>query len=372
MKLAALILYCLIVIFSPALYADELTPQQKLEAIQKQLIESKRKLHQTKAEQQDVLGKLAVIRKEIRKTQQTLNRAQKKIVVNETQTIVLGSEITARSKVLKAKETKLKRRLQEIYKSSGMSYLELIVTSRSMSDFFNRLYFFSKIIASDARLVIGVREDVQIVEQKKKILEDKTTEIKQLARVVEVQKQEYTIKAEEKKKLFSSLEDRKAQYEAQIAELEKSSADLERLIVKSVASRKGEGVQGSGQFAWPMRGRITSVFGYRRSPFWGGRNMHTGIDIATSYGTPIKAADAGEVIFAGWWDGYGKAVVIDHGKGFSTVYGHMSKIYATVGLAVEKGQTIGLEGSTGYSTGPHLHFEIRKNGKPVNPSPYLR
>ena len=100
--------------------------------------------------------------------------------------------------------------------------------------------------------------------------------------------------------------------------------------------------------------------------------MHTGLDIANKHGTPIRAADAGEVIFSGWWDGYGKAIVIDHGRRTTTVYGHMSRIYKKVGAIVAKGQTIGLVGSTGYSTGPHLHFEVRKNGKPVNPIKFLK
>ncbi|MDI6731861.1 MAG: peptidoglycan DD-metalloendopeptidase family protein [Candidatus Margulisbacteria bacterium] len=352
--------------------ANELTPEEKYKEIQKQLKESKQKLQQTKVEQQEVLGKLAVIRKELKKTTQTLNKANTKIKVNESQSIALSSEILERSKILMGREQKLKRRVREIYKSSGLNYLELLVTSHSMADFFNRLYFFSKIISQDADLVLGVREDVHFVRRKKRILEDKTQEIRELAKVVAVKKEEYTAKEEEKKSLYKSLEQRKAEYEAQIAELEKSSLELEKMIMQSVAARKGQGVNGSGSFAWPLQGRLTSMYGYRRHPFWGGRSMHTGIDIANKHGTPIKAADGGEVIFAGWWDGYGKAVVIDHGKGFSTVYGHLSKIYASVGLAVDKGQTIGLVGSTGYSTGPHLHFEIRKNGKPVNPMGFLK
>jgi murein DD-endopeptidase MepM/ murein hydrolase activator NlpD len=141
------------------------------------------------------------------------------------------------------------------------------------------------------------------------------------------------------------------------------------MIQKKMAERSRAGLvaHGSGVFIWPLQGRITSPYGARRRR----GSRHTGVDIATTYGTPIWAADAGEVIFAGWWDGYGKAVVIDHGKGIATVYGHMSRLYPSVGATVAKGQTIGLEGSTGYSTGPHLHFEVRRNGKPVNPMPYL-
>ncbi|WP_372996255.1 LysM peptidoglycan-binding domain-containing M23 family metallopeptidase [Lutispora sp.] len=123
--------------------------------------------------------------------------------------------------------------------------------------------------------------------------------------------------------------------------------------------------KGTGTFSTPTRGTITSRYGYR----WG-RN-HNGIDIAAPIGTPVKAADGGEVIFAGTSGGYGKMIKIDHGAGFVTYYGHLSKISVKVGQKVYKGQVIGAVGNTGNSTGPHLHFEIRKNGSPVNPSKYL-
>lgn len=124
--------------------------------------------------------------------------------------------------------------------------------------------------------------------------------------------------------------------------------------------------KGTGTFSTPTRGTITSRFGYR----WG-RN-HDGLDIAAPVGTPVKAADGGEVIFAGTSGGYGKMIRIDHGAGFVTYYGHLSKINVKVGEKVYKGQVIGAVGNTGNSTGPHLHFEIRKNGNPVNPSNYLK
>ena len=192
-----------------------------------------------------------------------------------------------------------------------------------------------------------------------------------MATEIESKKVVVAEKAKKKNVVYKALKQRRKEYEAYVAELEKSSKELEVLILKKVAARTGAKVYGSGALAWPLRGRITSRFGYRRHPIYGGRSHHTGLDIAAKYGTPIKAADAGEVIFSGWWDGYGKAVVIDHGKKTTTVYGHMSRIYKSVGAIVAKGQVLGLVGSTGYSTGPHLHFEVRKNGKPKNPMNYL-
>lgn len=126
------------------------------------------------------------------------------------------------------------------------------------------------------------------------------------------------------------------------------------------------GSGGSGRFGWPMRGVITSRYGRRSWEF------HYGIDIAAPRGTTVVAADGGVVSYAGWYSGYGYCVMINHGNGYQTLYGHLSKISVKVGQRVSKGQKIGNCGSTGRSTGPHVHFEVRKNGTRVNPSNYLR
>jgi murein DD-endopeptidase MepM/ murein hydrolase activator NlpD len=368
--LAGLSLFFLLV-SSTGVFAEKLSEEQKLKAIQEKLEESKQKLQKTKAEEQEVLGRLVVISKELNVAKQNLNLTTKKINANEEQIGTLSTEIAETEKYLRTKEKGLTARVKEVYKSSGLNYLELLIASRSMSDFFNRLYFFRKIIDHDAALVNGIRTEVASTRQKKEKLQEKTREIRTLAKVFAEEKQEIAGKAQEKQKIYESLKQRRIVYEAQVAELEKSSHELEVLILKKMAERKGGKVRGSGVLAWPVEGRITSNFGYRRHPLWGGRHFHTGLDIAAKYGTPVKSADSGEVIFSGWWDGYGKAVVVDHGHGTTTVYAHLSRIYKQVGAIVAKGQVVGLIGSTGYSTGPHLHFEVRKNGKPVNPISYL-
>ncbi len=120
-------------------------------------------------------------------------------------------------------------------------------------------------------------------------------------------------------------------------------------------------------FYKPLRGRFTSGFGLRRDPFTGRLAFHTGIDIARPWGTPVKAAKSGVVVFAGWKGGYGRCIIIRHSLGYTTRYGHLSRIYVRVGQRVKTGQVIGAVGSTGRSTGPHLHFEVRRYGRPLNP-----
>lgn len=370
MRIVAAI-FLLFFFFASSVRAD-LTEQEKLQKIQQQLREHKQKLEETKQQQQAVMGRLVIINSELKKTKTTLGLARRKITDNEQQIGVLTTELKQTESELGEKERALRVRLDEVYKSSGLNYLELLLSSNSMSDFLNRIYFFGKIIKSDAELVKAVRSSAQTVKVKRSLLQDKTEEIKDLAKVFAQKKVEIAAQAEEKKKLYQVLEERKKEYERQIAEEEKSSKEMEALILRKMAAMRGGKVKGSGRIAWPLEGRFTSTFGWRRSPWGGRRSFHTGLDIANQYGSPIRAADAGEVIFSGWWDGYGKAIVISHGRGVSTVYAHMSRLYKQEGDVVAQGQIIGLEGSTGYSTGPHLHFEVRENGKPVNPMQYLK
>ncbi len=161
------------------------------------------------------------------------------------------------------------------------------------------------------------------------------------------------------------------------AQLEGLILESEREIEAQQASgRRAAGIAGTpprsnGRFSWPVTGMITSPFGWRSNPFGGGPEFHQGLDIAAPMGTTVTAAAAGTVIMAQWYGGYGNYILIDHGDHYSTGYGHLSAIYVSIGQVVQRGQAIGAVGSTGQSTGPHLHFEVRIDGKPVDPAPRL-
>ncbi|MGE5583592.1 MAG: M23 family metallopeptidase, partial [Bacillota bacterium] len=157
--------------------------------------------------------------------------------------------------------------------------------------------------------------------------------------------------------------------EESLDELEETSKQVEAQI-KEYQSQNHVAL-GTGKYIWPVNGRITQMFGWRRHPILRKREFHTGLDISVPLGTEIAAADSGVVIFSGFNGGYGKMITIDHGSSFSTLYAHTSLILVDKGQTVTKGQIIAKAGSTGLSTGPHLHFEIRKNGAPVNPLNYL-
>lgn len=357
----------------PAFGAQPSDEELRLKKIQEELEQSKVKLLETRKKEQESLSTLVTVKTELKQASRDLKRAQTKIVVNEGQINELTVEIRATESDLTTLTARLRRRIREVYKSSAVNYLDLLFGARSMSDFINRSHFFGKIIEGDTGLIQTLGNAYQKTKVQKTQLVKVTQEIKGLAQEIKVKKETISEKAEQEKKLYEELKERRADYEKKIEELERSSAELERAIQAKMAQRRQTGVyaHGTGALDWPIRGRITSRFGYRRHPMWGGRHLHTGLDIAAPHGDPIRSADSGEVIFSGWWDGYGKAVVIDHGGNITTVYGHMSRIYAQNGAKISKGQIIGLVGSTGYSTGPHVHFEVRVKGRPQDPMRYL-
>ncbi len=347
--------------------------QEELDKVYKEISKHRMNLIRTKRQEQDVMHRLTVINKEIRRTSGQLDRATGQIKTNERRLDFLKTSLNDASTKLKARSDLLSRRLKEIYKNGGVNFLEMLFSSDSLSNFINKSYYFEKLMGRDAGLVRMITDEQNRINRNKQELEGVTTEIKQLARVIETKKTYMERQAEEKNVLYKQLERRRKEYESKLAVLEETSNQIEDMIKKIMAERgrKELATRGTGTFVWPLRGRITSVFGYRRSPFSRRYHRHTGLDIANSYGTPILAADSGEIIFTGWWDGYGKAIIIDHGKGITTVYAHLSRIYVQKDQGIKKGQVVGLVGSTGYSTGPHLHFEVRVNGTPQNPIRWL-
>lgn len=173
-----------------------------------------------------------------------------------------------------------------------------------------------------------------------------------------------------KERLLGKVKDQRAEYERMIASYEQESSRITSLLRTQGSSgnvTKGRG----GWLVWPVSGRITSDYGWRTHPIYNSRSFHTGLDIGAGSGVPIDAARTGKVIDAGYKGAYGLAVVVDHGEGIATLYAHMSSIRVSVGQRVSTGDTVGLVGSTGYSTGPHLHFEVRVNGQHTNPMQWL-
>ncbi len=268
-----------------------------------------------------------------------------------------------------------KERFRVMCEDGATSYLEILFSATSFSDLIDRLEI-AKEISSYDKAIFDVMENSRLqIEESKNAIETLKTE--QEAR--KAQKVEQTSALEAKKAendaYIKELQADIASYSKVIEEKERAQDSLRQQIAASLSNSTSSGSRAyvGGEFMWPATSTyITSAFSpSRKNPVTGKMRKHTGVDIGAGNGTPIKAANGGTVTLAGWNSGYGNCVIIDHGGGKATLYGHMSKILVSKGQSVSKGTEIGKVGSTGNSTGPHLHFEILINGTPVNPMNYF-
>jgi murein DD-endopeptidase MepM/ murein hydrolase activator NlpD len=274
--------------------------------------------------------------------------------------------------------TRMNRRMVALYESDPPDELSFLLAARSFSDLVDGVDYVRLIARRDREIVteVGVaKRDVTIARKQTRRARD---DMRQQAEAIAVRVRQVRALRDElvanKGNLEAARQRKKVSLDKLTAEeradaeeidaLQAVSADLAAKIRAAQAHSSVQHVSGAG-FIWPVSAPITSPFGWR----WG--RMHEGIDLGAAYGTPIAAAASGVVIYAGWEGGYGNLVVIDHGGGLATAYGHQSRIAVSVGQNVAQGETIGYVGSTGHSTGPHLHFEVRVNGQAVDPLGYL-
>lgn len=276
-------------------------------------------------------------------------------------------------KDLKVKNKKLQLRVRDIYINGQISYVDVLFGAKDFSDFMTRMDILKRIIKHDYNLIVQVKQEREIVLTARNQLEKDKAEAEVLVKDAS-EKQDLLLskKAEQQALLDQAIYDRETSEQA-YEEIMAASQQIANMIRHSQASASmGSGpVSGSGAMVWPLNGPITSEFGWRVHPIFGTSRYHSGLDIGGEYGLPIYAAAAGTVIHAGWISGYGNTVIIDHGGGVTTLYGHNESLNVGEGEFVSQGQVIAQCGSTGNSTGPHCHFEVRENGEPVSPYGYL-
>jgi murein DD-endopeptidase MepM/ murein hydrolase activator NlpD len=277
-------------------------------------------------------------------------------------------------------QRRLEERLVQLYESNEASELEILLQAQTFSDLLEQLDYFRAIGQQDKRIADTIKRlqtEMRLARQQTAstkaevskataILAQKTEE-QRAARAALLARQAALAAARDSKQgLLADVKQERHADEEDLEAMQAASAAIAAQIqgAQGGSSGSGGGTPSSSGLIWPVSGPITSGFGWR----WG--RMHEGIDIGAACGTTIHAAASGTVIYAGWMDGYGNITIIDHGGGLATAYGHQSSLYVGGG-SVSQGQAIGAVGSTGHSTGCHLHFEVRVNGTPVNPLNYL-
>ncbi len=371
-------------------YADDLDDQ--VQDLQGQIDSSRLEQENWQQVIEDVSAKLKQIQADLDAANARLQGIRNKQAEINAQIVATQNEIVKMEAYLKTRQNVLNRRVRAIYMHGQLNYLEVILGANSFSDFANRVELLKRIIRSDYNLILEIQKQKAAIEAKKAQLEEDKRQLDALAAEAEKTQKEIAAKKAEQQKVLDAAKSNKAAAAQMEQDLNAQLASVRNLIQQRLAaaeaarqaaqqaaeSDNGGGggsddnyVQGTGAMSWPCSGPITSPFGYRTHPIFGTTIFHAGIDIGVDYGTPIHAADSGVVVYSGWISGYGNAVIIDHGGGVSTLYGHNQSLAVSEGQSVSKGSVIAYAGSTGNSTGPHCHFEVDVNGSPVNPMGYL-
>jgi murein DD-endopeptidase MepM/ murein hydrolase activator NlpD len=298
---------------------------------------------------------------EVRKIQRQLDEASKNQVQMEGQQQQLEGQ-------LQSAQESLGERARALYMQNDLTYIDVLFQSVNVSDFIDRMIYLQAIHRRDKMLIEETR-------QKRTELEGQLAQIsQQIAAIAQIKQsllhqQDALEQARGDKELdIEAIKADKALAMRQAKELEDENKHIAaqlRAIGRSASGYKGK--PWAGSFKKPCAGTITSGYGMRFHPILHVNKMHTGVDISAATGTTIVAAGDGKVVYAGWRGGYGKCVIVEHGGGRSTLYGHMSRITCSVGDIVTTSSKLGEVGSTGFSTGPHCHFEVRINGDPTDP-----
>ena len=357
-------------------YGDQLEDfKRQQQKIRQQMELQQKQLKEKEAEKKTYIGQLNKLESEMAEVQEDLDNLAKQLKDAENQVAITSQELAQKEEELNQRMAVFSQRVKEVYINGQVSYLEVAFQATSVSDFLSRFDLLEELVEQDVEMLAELEAEINEVEEKKASLEEQRNRIAEIKKSTEKQEKLLAAKQEEKKQWIEQVEQDKKEVEKALDELERLSAEIAVQIKKIQEERaKNSNNKFNGVFSWPTPGytTITSEFGYRIHPILKTNRMHTGIDIGAPAGTEIKAVANGTVIFAGWLGAYGNATVIDHGSGISSMYAHQSSILVKENQDVKKGDVIGKVGSTGWSTGPHLHFEVRKNGDPINPWNYLK
>ncbi|MEB3284499.1 MAG: peptidoglycan DD-metalloendopeptidase family protein [Candidatus Sericytochromatia bacterium] len=388
----ACVILALTVAFSPgaASGAGSLDKQQRALQSQQQRLNQRLQAHRARVQllrqkENRAVRELTTLQQKLEQAATELQDSQFRLRRAEYK-LSLTAEQLNRARVAFAQQQRAAgARLRSIYKNRAVDGWEALLTAPDMTTFLTRYHFFKRISQHDASMLEDLERNRQLIHQQQRQFAQQRQNIARVTEVIGSQKMQLHDLTGGQKHLVNQIKNERQAAEQVVAQLEADNASIASMIQRIMAQRRAQELaarrknprwvrpfMGTGRFMWPVAGVITSGFGSRMHPILGRYTNHHGIDFGAPMGAPIYAPDNGEVIYAGWYGGYGKVVIIDHGGDITTLFGHASRYVVASGSRVKKGQIIAYVGSTGMSTGPHLHFEVRRNGAAINPMAFLR
>lgn len=347
--------------------------QQVIDQYRGQVSQQKQQLQQMEGAARERLGGL----------QQDLQATDAKLAENEaklkssTQALAkLEAELAIAEGNYKNRRDSTVARLQYLQRHQRTQNWTTLLHSETLEDLLDQRYRLKRVYEADQKGLLELKQEADRINAQKLEAETEKNRIALLTQQLSQQKSQFQAQSTAQQDLVLRLNTDQRALEAAETQLSNDSKQLSSLIetriaLKSIYPEGKPPLIGTGQMMIPASGPITSPFGNRIHPILGTSRFHAGLDVGAEEGSPIVAADQGTVIIAEWYGGYGNAVIIDHGNNLTTLYGHASQLYVTVGQQVQKGQMIAAVGTTGLSTGPHLHFEVRVQGEPTDPIAYL-
>ena len=372
---------------------DELKAQRNVIRAQRQ--EKQAIVEALEAEKADVVAQKQAMDERNMYTLQQIQLNNQEIELYDEMIAEKAAELAEAQRLEEEQLERYRARVRAMEENGGYNILAIISKSDSFSDMLTAMDDVGEIMESDRQLedaYIAARENTESV---KADYENTRSQLEELKAQLKAEQEELEKDIEEAIQIIlnleNDLENRQAEYDAIMAAEDAANATIDKLVAELEAQRAAEAAaaaaaaaaagggsgggsaNASGSFLWPVASYVyvSSRFGLRVHPITGEKKSHTGIDIASNQGTAVYASDGGSVTLAGWNGGYGNCIMIDHGNGYVTLYGHLSSISVSVGQTVSQGATIGAVGSTGNSTGPHLHFEVLKNGTRIDPEQFF-
>lgn len=368
-----ILLIALALVFSSIMQASgesvqDLKKQQ--ERIQKEIEDTKKEIEAMQKETKNLDGQIKELDLRVSNAASELGNVEKELEILNIEIENTMTSLKEAEENIEERTETFNQRLRVMYKNGNAGYLEVLLSSANIKDFLSRQEMIQSIADYDKELIKYMKEQRDIIEENKITLEGQRASVEITKAKLEERKRNLERTSREKELLMADLAMDIKAFEKEYDKLNDFAKEIESKIVKL---QKNTGPYSGGKMAWPVPGhsRISSPYGYRIHPIFKVKKLHTGIDIPAPTGTSITAAAAGTVIYSDWLGGYGKVIMIDHGGGVASLYAHNSALVVSEGQSVKRGDVISKAGSTGNSTGPHLHFEVRKDGAYVDPIPWL-